>query len=262
MLNRAIDKLNEKIARGEPILGAHISLADSGVTEMMGNMGNEFLWIDWEHSAFDRQEIQAHLMAARAAGIAAFVRIPWNDHVLAKPILEMGPDAIVFPMVRTVEEAKSAVAVTTYPPKGTRGYGPRRANNYGIMSNDEYLPQVDSGFWRIMQIEHYEAVKNLDEILKVEGVDTIVVGPNDLSGSIGLLGQVRHPEVMKLLDEIGEKCSKAGKPFGTSIGYNRQNVEDWKRRGASWIACGSDTSFILEAGMNTLNSVKEIFGVK
>ncbi|MCL2812990.1 MAG: aldolase/citrate lyase family protein [Oscillospiraceae bacterium] len=262
MYNRPVDKLNEKIAKGEPVIGAHVYLADSSVTEMLGIMGNEFLWIDWEHSALDKSQIQSHLIAAKAAGIAAFVRIPWNDHVLAKPVLEMGPDGIVFPMIKTAEEARNAVAACTYPPKGARGFGPRRAVRYGMMPGGEYFEQVDSSFWKIMQIEHVEAVINLDEILKVEGVDTIVVGPNDLSGSIGLLGQLRHPEVMKLFDEIAEKCNKAGKPFGTSIGWNKQNVEDWKRRGASWIACGSDTGYIFEAGLGTLNGVKEIFGVK
>ena len=263
MINKqTMEKIKEKIKQNQPVIGTHISLSDTSITEMLGDMGNEFVWIDWEHSALDRQQIQAHLIAARASGMAAFVRIPWNDPVLAKPILEMGSDGIVFPMIRTAEEAKNAVAACTYPPKGIRGFGPRRANDYGMINNEDYLGQVESNFWRIMQIEHIEAVKNLDEILAVDGVDTIVVGPNDLSGSVGLLGQLRHPEILKLLDEIAEKCHKANKPFGTSIGYNRQTVEDWKRRGTSWIACGSDTGYIFEAGLNTLKSVKEIFGVK
>lgn len=262
MINKKIAAINEKIARKEAVIGAHVSLADTSITEMLGDMGNEFIWIDWEHSALDRQQIQGHLIAARAGGMAAFVRIPWNDPVLVKPVLEMGPDGIVFPMIRTAKEAQDAVASTAYPPKGIRGFGPKRANGYGMIKSDEYLARVDSSFWRIMQIEHIEAVKNLDEILAVEGVDTIVVGPNDLSGSAGLLTQLRHPEIMALLDEIADKCQKAGKPFGTSIGYNRQTVEDWKRRGAAWIACGSDTGFIFEAGLGTLNNVKEIFGVK
>ena len=262
MLNKKISGLNEKIARKEPIIGTHISLSDISVTEMLGDMGNEFVWIDWEHSALDRQQIQGHMIAARAGGMAAFVRIPWNDPVLVKPILEMGPDGVVFPMIRTAEEARNAVASCMYPPKGIRGFGPRRANDYGMINNDDYIKQVGDSFWKIMQIEHVEAVKNLDGILAVDGVDTIVVGPNDLSGSAGLLGQVRNPEILKLLDEIAEKCHKANKPFGTSIGFNRQNVEDWKRRGASWIACGSDTGYIFEAGLDTLNNVKDIFGVK
>jgi len=262
MINKKIGVLNEKIARKEPVIGTHISLSDTSVTEMLGEMGNEFVWIDWEHSSLDRHHIQGHLIAARAGGMAAFVRVPWNDPVIVKPILEMGPDGVVFPMIRTAGEAEAAVASCLYPPKGIRGFGPRRASAYGMIGGDEYLKNVESSFWRIMQIEHAEAVKNLDEILKVDGVDTIVVGPNDLSGSVGLLGQTRHPEVMALLDEIAEKCNKAGKPFGTSIGYHKQTVEDWKRRGTAWIACGGDSGYIFEAGMNTLNNVKEIFGAK
>jgi len=259
MLYRPIDKLNEKLARKETIIGTHVSLADHSVTEMFGDIGFEFVWIDWEHSAMDRQHIQNHLIAARAAGIAGIVRIPWNDPVLVKPVLEMGPDGIVFPMIRNADEARAAVASSSYPPRGERGFGPRRANNYGIMANEAYIAQVETSFWRIMQIEHIEAVKNLEDILRVDGVDTIVVGPNDLSGSAGLLGQTRHPRVLALLDEIADKCNKAGKPFGASIGYNAQNIADWKRRGAAWMTCGGDTNYLLDGGMNMLAVLKNVF---
>lgn len=253
-----INTLNEKLAKKEMIYGTHISLSDSSIVEMLGDVGFDFLWIDLEHSALDKQHIQSHLMAARGTGAAAFIRIPWNDPVLVKPILEMGPDGIVFPMIKTAEDAKKAVAATTYPPKGERGFGPRRANNYGLMNNAEYLAQVETSFWRIMQIEHVEAVKNLEEILAVEGVDTIVVGPNDLSGSIGVLGQPRHPEVMKLLDEIGEKCQKVGVPYGVSMGYVPETVADWKRRGCSWMACDSDSGYIVSGGIAVLDGMKNI----
>lgn len=254
-----IDVLNEKLAKKEMIYGTHVSLSDSCITEMMGDIGFDILWIDMEHSALDKQEVQNHLIAARGTGAAAFIRVPWNDPVLVKPILEMGPDGIIFPMIKTVEDAKKAVASTTYPLKGDRGFGPRRANNYGMMSNDEYLAQVETSFWRIMQIEHIEAVKNLDDILKVEGIDTIVVGPNDLSGSIGVLGQPRHPEVMKLLDEIGEKCQRAGVSFGVSMGYVPETVADWKRRGCSWMVCDGDSGYIVNGGTIVLNGMKDIF---
>ena len=254
-----IERINAKISRGETVFGAHVSLTDHCITEMLGDMGYEFIWIDWEHSAMDRQHIQNHLIAARATNAAAFVRVPWNDPVIVKPVLEMGPDGIVFPMICTAEQARLAVASCTYPPRGIRGFGPRRVNNYGMMSNEEYLSKVDAGFWRIMQIEHIDAVKNLSEILTVEGIDSIVVGPNDLSGSIGLVTQTRHPEVMAIMDEIADKCRNAGKPFGVSMGYQQESLEDWKRRGVSWVGCGGDTSYIYTGGMNVLNSLGEIW---
>jgi len=257
---RAIDKLNDKLKKGIAVIGTHISMPDNSITEMMGEIGFDFVWVDWEHTPMDRGQIQNHLIAARAAGIAGFVRIPWNDPVLVKPVLEMGPDGIVFPMIKTAADARNAVTSCLYPPKGIRGYGPKRANRYGMMQNDEYLAQAESSFWRIMQIEHIEAVGNLKEILRVDGVDTIVVGPNDLSGSVGLITQTWHPDVMKLMDEIGEICREAGKPFGVSMGWQPQAVAEWNRRGISWIACGGDTGYLMEAGMNTLRGVQDIIG--
>lgn len=262
MAYRQTERLNKKIERGETVIGTHITLTDHSVTELMGHIGYDFVWIDWEHAAIDRHHIQNHLIAAAAAGIAGIVRVPWNDPVIVKPVLEMGPDGVVFPMIRTAEEARNAVASCRYPPKGIRGFGPRRANMYGASPNDEYLEYADGGFWRIMQIEHAEAVANLEEILSVDGVDTIVVGPSDLSGSIGQLTKTNHPEVVKLMDEIGSKCRNSGKPFGVSMGWSPAEVGEWKRRGVSWIASGLDTGLLYEAGANVLTDVKRIFGLE
>ncbi|MCL2741997.1 MAG: aldolase/citrate lyase family protein [Oscillospiraceae bacterium] len=260
MIGERIGRINRKIAEGGVAIGTHISLCEPAVTEMLGLIGYDFVWIDWEHSAMDRSHIQGHLMAAQGVGAAAFVRVPWNDPVTVKPILEMGPDGVIFPMVMDAAEAAAAVASTTYPPAGRRGFGPRRANGYGMVPTAEYLREVEGSFWRIIQIEHEDAVRNLDAILAVEGVDTIVVGPNDLSGSVGLLGQTRHPRVLALLDEIAAKCVRAGKAFGTSIGFDAGVVAEWKGRGVSWIAAGGDTGYMMEAGRKTYGEMKGIFG--
>jgi len=241
-----------------PVIGTHVNMADLSIAEQMGVLGFEFVWIEGEHSPLDKQTILGHIIACKAGNTASFVRIPWNDPVLAKPILEMGPDGIVFPFIRTAEEARAAIAACRYPPEGIRGFGPRRANQYGTQTNAEYLASVERSFLKIMQIEHIDAVNNLEEILAVDGVDTVVVGPNDLSGSVGLLGQTRHPNVMALLDQIGEKCNKAGVPFGVSMGVDRVSIVDWLRRGARWIAAGNDASYIAQAGREAISLVKEL----
>lgn len=248
----------EKIKNNGFIAGTHVTLSDISISEQMGMLGFEFVWIEGEHSPLDKQNILGHIIACQAGGAAAFVRIPWNDPVLAKPILEMGPDGIIFPFIRTAEEARAAVAACRYPPAGTRGFGPRRASKYGTMPNSEYLAGVDQSFLKIMQIEHIDAVNNLDEILAVDGVDTIVVGPADLSGSIGLLGQMRHPDVMALMDIIAQKCRAAKMPFGISMPYDKDNITDWIRRGVSWLAAGNDSSYIAQAGSQTLKTILEI----
>lgn len=252
------NNLLRKMKENPPVIGTHVSMADLSIAEQMGALGFEFVWIDGEHSPLDKQAILGHIVACKAGNTAAFVRIPWNDPILAKPILEMGPDGIIFPFIRTAEEARAAVAACRYPPIGIRGFGPRRANMYGIQSNAEYLEGVEKSFLKIMQIEHIDAVNNLEEILAVDGVDTIVVGPNDLSGSIGLLGQTRHPDVMALMDVIAEKCNKAGVPFGVSMGVDKTSIADWLRRGVRWIGAGNDTSYIAQAGTEAIMLIKEL----
>jgi len=256
-MSRAAELLN-KMKKGELIIGTHVNLSDLSISEQMGALGFEFVWIEGEHSPLDKQTILGHVIGCAAGNAAAFVRIPWNDPVLAKPILEMGPDGIVIPFIRTAEEAKAAVAACTYPPKGIRGFGPRRANRYGTIPNNKYIEEVDDSILKIMQIEHIDAVKNLEEILAVEGVDTVVVGPNDLSGSLNLLAQTRHPDVMEQMDIIAKKCKAAGKPFGVSMPYDKNNIADWLRRGAAWMAVGNDTSYIAKAGSETIMTIREL----
>ena len=258
-MSRASELMN-KMKKGELVVGTHVNLADLSISEQMGALGFQFVWIEGEHSPLDKQTILGHIIGCAAGNTAAFVRIPWNDPVLAKPILEMGPDGIVFPFIRTAEEAKAAVAACTYPPKGIRGYGPRRANRYGTIPHNEYIAGVDDSIIKIMQIEHIDAVNNLEEILAVEGVTTVVAGPNDLSGSIGLLSQTRHPDVMALMDTMARKCKAANMPFGVSMPYDKDNISDWIRRGASWMAVGNDTSYIAKAGSETIKTIREIRG--
>lgn len=255
-----LDIIKKKISEKKPVIGSHVMLSDSCITEMMGQTGIDFVWIDSEHTALDKKDILLHIVAVKGTGAAAFVRIPWNDPVLVKPILEMGVEGIIFPYVRTAEEARLAVASCTYPPAGIRGFGPIRATRYGMVDTKEYIETAHTQIWKIIQIEHVDAVNNLDEILEIEGVDAIVVGPNDLSGSIGLLGQTNHPEVIKLVDTIGEKAVKHGKPFGVSMGSNPKAVEEWIRRGINMIVLDSDVGYIMKGCKETYRFALEMFG--
>ena len=245
--------LREKLQSGELIVGGHVFTTDPEITEALGMHGLEFIWIDAEHSAFDKATILGHIVAAAAAGAASFVRVAWNDPVLIKPILEMGPDGIILPMVMCADEARAAVAACSYPPAGVRGFGPRRANCYGAMETRDYLAHADERLLKILQIEHLCAVDNLDEILHVPGIDLIIVGPNDLSASIGHLGDTRHPDVIQLYDRIEDTCKRLGKPFGVSLGpSDRVSVEDWVRRGAALVSCGDELSYIATGSQATL----------
>ncbi|MCI8853366.1 MAG: 4-hydroxy-3-methylbut-2-en-1-yl diphosphate synthase [Lachnospiraceae bacterium] len=251
-------QIREKMSRGETVIGAHTFYLDPSITEALGLHGFEFVWIDGEHSAFDKASTLSHIMAAAAADTASIVRVPWNDPVLVKPILEMGPDGILFPMVCTAEEAKKAVAACMYPPQGVRGFGPRRANKYGAMSNEEFLDHPEKSFLRIVQIEHVDAVRNLREILDVEGIDLPLIGANDLSASIGHLGHTAHPEVRALCEEAIAICKEMNRPFGVSLGAgDHEAISYWLSKGVSFMGCGDDISYISMGCQATMEFVKD-----
>ena len=253
-----LDKVKEKIGKGKVAIGTHIKIGNQVVTDILCNCGFDIIWIDGEHGPMDRKDINQQVITVRGAGLAPFVRVPWNDPVLVKPVLEMGPAGIVFPMIGSMEEAKKAVEACRYPPKGIRGFGPMKANNYGTMDGKEYIELSDEEPWVILQIEHFEAIKDLKNIASVDGVDSIVIGPNDLSGSIGKLGQTRDPEMLKLMDEYAAACIEARISFGTSIGFDDENVTDWIKRGVSWICVDADASYLLSGGKKTLSNTREI----
>ncbi|MGI6777882.1 MAG: HpcH/HpaI aldolase family protein [Acetivibrionales bacterium] len=245
-------KFVDKIANGKTVFGTHTFWGGATTTEIYGEVGYDAVWIDTEHGAIDKAQLMNTIIGASASDMVTFVRVAWNDMVLAKPILEMGVDGVIFPMVLNAEEARKAVSACRYPPEGVRGFGPCRAIRYGNMDVQEYIHKYSKKIWVVVQIEHIKAVENLDEILKVEGLDAIIVGPCDLSGSMGLLAETKHPEVKRVMDEIAAKAKASGKPFGVSMGYDEEAVREWISRGANMIFCDTDASYIYNGSKATL----------
>lgn len=221
--------------------GVVLSLLDPAVPELMGILGFDFVWIDGEHGAYSNSEIQNMIISAKAGGAVSLVRIVRNDAATVKPVLEMGANGIIFPMINTAEDARDAVSYCLYPPEGVRGYGPRRANAYGRQK--DYLDRYQSQEWKIMQIEDIKGVENLDEILRVKGVDAILTGPFDLSASMGMIGQTGTDEIKEVFDKIAAKAIKAGIPFG-AFAADRRSAMEWQARGAAFIAAATDTGLI------------------
>lgn len=249
----------KKMAEGQLIIGGHAFLNDSAVSEVLAFHGYEFIWIDGEHGALSNADILHHIVALDAAGAASFVRIPWNDAVLVKPILEMGPDGIIAPMVNTAQAARDFVRFCTYPPQGVRGYGPRRASHYGAVPSAQYIKSSSEQLLKIIQIEHIEAVDNLEAICDVEGVDLLIVGPNDLSGSLGILGETRDPRVMPVYDRIARTCLKKRTPFGVSLAPGEEeSIREWISRGISVLSCGDDISFLAMGANSTVSRIKSL----
>lgn len=251
--------LKQKFRDQDLIGGMHICLADPAITELCAKIGYDFLWIDTEHSPMDYQTILMNLIAATAGGTPGIVRIPWNDAVLAKRVLEMGPAGLIFPMICSKQEANDAIASTLYPPLGNRGFGPQRAVFYGLEDASDYVNSKSKDLIRILQVETEHCVDNdLDKILDDEWIDCVMLGPCDLSASIGKLPDISCKESILLQDKALAKIRKAGKSAGTSIGCDDPKViKSWFDRGANVISCNSETTHIITGTKRTLSMIRQ-----
>ena len=258
-MNQINQRLCKKMENNELLFG---TLATSGtpiLTEALAQCGFDVLWLDMEHTGIGLESLINNMIAARSGGTVAWVRVPWNDPVLIKPVLDMGADGIIFPFIRTAEEAQLAVASCTFPPDGIRGYGPLRALDYGRISQETFVTHTFRDCQRIIQIEHIDAVHNLREIACVDGIDGFIVGPNDLSASIGRLGQLYCPEMIALYREIGAILRDAGKCAGIYVGaLNPKNLTMWKAMGYRLFFSGSDCGYVYEGASKILQEFQAI----
>lgn len=255
-----IARIRENLASGKLNFGTHCSTTDVDFYEMCGLLGYDYIWIDNEHAGMTQPMIKNAIVATNAGGSCAFVRVPDHETAHVKPVLECGPDGVIFPMVNSAEDAKKCVDSCLYPPRGKRGFGPLRGLDYGMKDFDEFVRTADDSFLRIMQCEHVDAVRNLDEILEVDGVDVIICGPMDLSASVGKMGKYFDPEVMELMETIIRKCKAHGKPFGLSIGTDLELVKFWLNRGASFISMGTPLDYFREMSKTVVKQVRELEG--
>lgn len=249
--------MRKKLKEKKFLIGTGVNLRDPAVSEMLGSI-YDFLWIDGEHSWMSNGDIFNHIISARATGCVSMVRIPWNDPVLAKPILEMGPDCIVFPQIHSVEEAKAAIAACTYPPKGIRGWGPNRAVNYGLIPSEKYLSESEDRIFKILQVESKDCVDCLDEIAQLEGLDCLCVGPMDLSGSLGKLTKLQDELVREYFDRIGEVAQKYNIPLMVSYAYDEKEIEDWRKRGVNIFGVSNEFASLLMESQRQYKNVLDI----
>ena len=251
----------EKLLAGDPLVGMEICLCDPCISEIVGQNGYDFLWIDTEHSAMDYHTLLMHIIAAKAGGSASIVRIPFNEVYLAKRVLEMGPEGIIFPQITSAAEVRKAINACIYPPKGERGFGPRRACKYGMQDLDTYIAGANDITTRIIQIEHIGLVNELDEALTVEGVDAFMIGPCDLAGSIGRVNDIYCPEILEIIDTVVKQGRAAGKPVGIAIGSSeKKDLEFWRDRGFNFISSSGDLTNLSLAVQAQYKTMREVLG--
>lgn len=252
------NKVKQKLKNGEVVIGTFVKTTDPSVVEILGCTGMDFFVIDSEHVSYNPETITNLVRASDLTGIVPIVRVKEATAVNIMQALDTGALGFHAPNVDTPEQAKVAVAAGRYAPLGNRGFAPtHRAANYGMMDKQEYIDKANKEILTILHCETMEAVENLDEILKLEELDVIFIGPMDLSQSLGrdVMGQRNHPKLLETIDLIIDKVRKAGKAVGTVAG-TPEMAKELIAKGVQYIPMSSDQGMIAGMAKRFVQEVK------
>jgi 2-keto-3-deoxy-L-rhamnonate aldolase RhmA len=208
--------LKTRLQNGEVAIGSWITLAHPAIAEIMAKAGFDWLAVDLEHSVITIREAEELIRVIALCGVVPLVRLSANDAVLTKRVMDAGAHGVIVPLVNSAAEARAAVSAVYYPPRGRRGVGLARAQGYGARF-PEYKEWIQREPVVIVQVEHIEAVKNLKAILSVDGVDGFLVGPYDLSASMGKPGVFEDMEVRAAMEQIRTTAAALKKPGGIHV---------------------------------------------
>jgi 4-hydroxy-2-oxoheptanedioate aldolase len=234
---------------GKPQIGLWSSLSSHYTVEVIAGAGFDWILLDCEHSPNDLESLLAQLQAAAPYPSHPVVRVPWNDMVNMKRVLDIGAQSLLVPYVSNAEEAKAAVSYVRYPPAGVRGVaGTTRATRFGRVK--DYAKRAHEEVCLLLQVETQGALDNIEAICAVDGVDGVFIGPADLHASLGYTGEIANPKVKPLIDEAIRRIRKCGKAPGI-LTPNEADAKHWLECGALFVAVGADVG-ILARGAEAL----------
>ncbi|MBI5255226.1 MAG: 2-dehydro-3-deoxyglucarate aldolase [Burkholderiales bacterium] len=243
-----------KSAGNQPPLGTWVMSASALVAEAIGHAGFDWGLIDMEHTPLEMTGVMQMLQAVGNTRMVPVVRVPWNDAVMVKRVLDAGATTVMFPFVQDAEEARRAVAATRFPPEGVRGMaGFSRGSRYGTTPN--YLQTANKHIGVIVQIETEQAIDRLESIAAVPGVDALFVGPADLSGSIGVPGQLMHASVLALVAEAVRRAKAVGTPIGT-LALTHDAAATYRAMAFDYLAVAADLSLMMQGATATLKALR------
>ena len=238
--------LKKKLNNNELTIGSWISFGFTQTCEIMAKAGFEWLVVDMEHTAINDDQCLSLIQIIESNGISPLVRVGANDPLLIKRAMDAGAHGIIVPMVNSVEDAQKAIDSLYYPPVGNRGVGLGRAQNYGLGFVNYKNKSINDTIF-IPQIEHIDGVNNLEEILELEFVDGFIIGPYDLSGSLGVPGEWDHPSVIEALNKVNVIMRKSEKPSGYHVVHSNHDELSLRiEEGYKFIAYGDDMVFFAE----------------
>jgi 4-hydroxy-2-oxoheptanedioate aldolase len=239
---------------GQPQIGLWSSLSSNYAVEVIAGAGFDWILLDMEHSPNDLESLLSQLQAAAPYATHPIVRVPWNDMVTIKRVLDAGAQSLLIPYVQNASDAKAAVSNTRYPPAGVRGVaGTTRATRFGRVK--DYAKRAHEELCVLVQLETKPALEEIEKVAAIDGVDGIFIGPADLHASMGYTGETANPAVMPLIEDSIRRIRKAGK----APGYLSPVEADAKRMlaaGAQFVAVGADVGLLARGAENLLAKFK------
>ena len=256
---RRVAEFKRRLKAGETMFGGWLSLTDPVAAELLSRSGFDYLFIDTEHGAWDLIALQSALMGFNGSPTVPIIRVPWNDHVRIKQMLDLGVEGIMAPMVRTVEECRALVRACRYPPVGARGFGPRRASNY-YRNLDAYVAAANDAIFVMPQIEDIATLDVIDEFLAVPGIDAVALGPNDLSGTTGHFRQHAHPANVDAVDKVLARAKAAGIPACLGVNSKPADLPGWVAKGVKLLLVTADLELLAAGASEALRKGREAIG--
>jgi len=251
-----MSRTKNRIHQGQPVLGGWTLTGHPAVAEIMAAEGFDFLVADMEHTPISVEAFYHVALAAKGTDCDVLARLPACDAVLAKQVLDLGAAGIIVPSVNTPAEAAQSVAMAKFPPAGIRGASLCRATGFGSRFS-EYFQAHNDAVLVVVMLEHITAVQNADAILATPGLDAVLIGPYDLSASMGLAGQLQHPDVLAAQETILDACRRRRIAAGIHVvPVDAGEVQRRIQQGFRFIACGIDTLFVRE-GCRTMLKARE-----
>ncbi|WP_293573069.1 HpcH/HpaI aldolase/citrate lyase family protein [Phaeobacter sp.] len=243
------------LAKGERQIGCWMSFAEPAVAEIMGTCGFDWLVIDGEHAPNDIRSIRDQLVALAASNSHPVVRLPIGETWMIKQVLDAGAQTILVPIVESADRARDLVRACRYPPVGVRGVGATAARATMFGSVSDYIQTADAEICLLVQVENRAGISALDDILQVDGIDGVFIGPADLSTDMGHQGNSAHPEVRATIEDAINRIAAAGLAPGI-LGTNDDATQAYFDMGAQFLAVGIDVLLLAQTGRTLAQSWK------
>lgn len=249
--------LRDRIIGKEIVVGTWLQTGNPVVAEIMAECGWDYIAADMEHTSINEDEFVSFVRAVKGL-CSPFARVESDDALAIRKVLDLGAQGVIVPMVNSAEQAERIVQAAKYAPMGKRGFAWVRANKYGVEFN-EYAKSANNEITVVAMIETKEGVENIDEILSVDGIDGIFIGPYDLSGSYGVVGQVEHKIIKEAKLKVLDACKRHNKVAGQHIVRTTvENVKEAVEQGYTFFALGTDVLFVDNESRKTIDIINKI----